>query len=133
MNWEATLSGNNVIPPVSTSASGEARIRLVENDVLHFEIRVVGITTADDARLYFGLFGENGVARATLCEPCSVTNGMLAAGRILPQGTTPAALINNLRTFGTYIEIRSGGTGLLRGQLRNEASVNAENALPLSP
>ena len=117
-DWEAALSGSSVIPPVSTTASGEARLWLDQNDDLHFVVRVVGVTAADDARLYFGPPNENGVPRATLCEPCSAFKGVLASGGIQPQGTTPAALLTQVRVYGTYIEIRSGGAALLRGQIR---------------
>ena len=132
-DWEAVLTGNNVVPPASTTASGTARLWLDGSDALHFVIGVAGMTTADDARLYGGPPNQNGTPFVTFCGPCTVTNGILAAGRVRPQGITQGDLLNLVRTYGTYIEIRNGGAGLLRGQVRNIATVEARSASPLSP
>ncbi len=120
-DWEAVLSGSNVIPPASTTASGEARFWLDENNAVHYAISVVGVTTVEDARLYSGAPNEVGTPRSTFCAPCTVNGGMLAAGRLQPQGTTMEALLTQMRAFGTYVEIRDSGAGLLRGHVRNVA------------
>ena len=111
--FEAPLRGENVVPPVSTAATGAAHFFL-EGDRLYFAISVSGLNAADSARLYAASAGQNGSAQRTFCGPCASNGGMLAAGAMY----APDSLVTKIRSFGTYVEIRSGGAAMLRGQLR---------------
>jgi hypothetical protein len=117
--FEATLSGDQVVPPVSTSASGSATLRLNATETaLSYTIGVSGVSSAESAKLYTGTSLENGTARITLCAPCTTNSaGVLATGT----DTVTAAIITALRAFGAYIEIRTAAGPVLRGQLRVSA------------
>jgi hypothetical protein len=115
-SFEATLSGNNVVPPVATSASGSATFQLdADLSAAQYRVTVSNLLTADSASLYVGNAGMNGTARVTLCAPCTTTDaGVLAVG----SAPVSAAVVTAMRAFGTYVEIRTASGPVLRGQLR---------------
>ena len=115
-SFEAMLSGNNVVPPVTTTASGSARFNLNANTTaVTYTITVSNLTSADSAQLFVGSAGQNGTARITLCAPCVVSgSNVLATGTA---SVTPA-IVTSMRAFGTHLEIRTASGPVLRGQLR---------------
>ena len=119
--WEATLSGANVIPPVTTTASGSATLRL-NGTALDFTISVSNLVSADSARVYIGNVGQTGPVAVNLCGPCTPVGGVLATGTAT---TVPGVSLNQLltamRAFGAYLQVRDASGPVLRGQLRNTA------------
>jgi hypothetical protein len=114
--FEALLTGANVVPPVTTSASGSARLELVGNDAyIHYDLTVANLTDSSAARLHVGAVGANGPSRRLLCSPCRVVGANVVAG-----GTEPvdAAFVTQLSAFGAYLEITTAAGPVLRGQLR---------------
>ena len=118
--FEVTLTGQDVWPPVSTTASGTVALRL-HFAAIQFTIRVQNLTSADSARLYFGAVQTNGPAVMNLCAPCSVTDGVLASGMVVEPlpGRSYEQIVNMMRTFGAYVQVRDSLGPVLRGQVRN--------------
>ena len=118
-NFEATLTGIRVVPPVTTVASGSARVDLLRSSshgpyTMQYTISVTNISEAASAALYVGNSGTNGTPIVTLCSPCATS------GTGVTTGTAPvsAEVITAMRTFRTYLEIRTATGPQLRGQLR---------------
>lgn len=118
-DWEARLSGANVIPPVTTTASGTAQFHYGPSGrSLDYTVRVTDLPTAASAQLFVGTSLVNGAAVLTFCSPCVATAGRLAAGTIQLSRQMADSLLLHIRAFGTYLEIRTDTAAILRGQLR---------------
>ena len=64
--YDATLSGQNEVPPVETSATGEAEFTAPANDTIKYRINVTGIMNASAAHIHMAKEGENGEVIADL-------------------------------------------------------------------
>jgi hypothetical protein len=119
VSFEVTLTGDRVVPPVTTMASGSARFDLIVNSsgepyAMRYSITVSNLTDAGSAAFYVGNSGTNGTPTVTLCSPCNTT------GAGVTGGTAPVSpeVVDAMRAFGTYVEVRTASGPVLRGQLR---------------
>ena len=100
-DFAATLSGANVVPPVTTTATGSVQIAIVADTYLVFRVAVNGLDSATVARIHAGAAGQTDTALATVFVAVPCRN---AAGQ--PINTTSPAC-------------RTGYTGqLIEGQLK---------------
>lgn len=127
----ATLSGANELPnPVSTSATGTAEFRLLENGTLSYTLNVAAITEVTmahihgpaDATMNAGvivwLYPVGATAPGT---PTGLVNGQLAQGVITPAGVAVGmdSLLVLMRRGNAYVNVhtRTRGAGEIRGQI----------------
>jgi CHRD domain len=95
-NFAATLTGKDMVPPVSTSATGTAEFHINENGSLCYQVRVNNINGVLGAHIGT----KNGTELADLINPYAVVN---------TQQVYPTGPVNGLLTSG---EIKVGLSGL---------------------
>lgn len=142
--FQATLSGDQEVPAVSTTASGIANLTLNDAQTrLEINIQISGLdldglqtpgTTSDDvtgAHIHAAPAGDNGGVVFGFIGPNNDLNGDLvidaAAGTIFSgwdlnegNGTTLAAQLSNLLSDGLYINFHTPANtgGEIRGQIQ---------------
>ncbi|MBK8979984.1 MAG: CHRD domain-containing protein [Planctomycetes bacterium] len=109
-DYRADLDGRQQVPPVNTTASGTACLRLNPDRTLSYRVSTSGLAGVA-AHIHLGNVGQNG----------SVVFA-LSGGPTLYQGTTPAltsAQITTLRAGGYYVNVHTAANpgGEIRGQL----------------
>jgi hypothetical protein len=111
-HFASALDGAQVVPPVATSASGTASIRLNEPDgVLVYDLETAGIASATAARARLGAAGSNGPVVFTLVGApghwCGVSPFLTLAD------------VAAVKSGGMYLEIASAAFpgGEVRGQI----------------
>jgi hypothetical protein len=115
-DFTAALTGDQVIPPVSTTASGSADFHLNQGPTaVDYSITLLNLPSAESASLHVGTTTQNRTASLTLCAPCSTT---IANVRVTGTASVSAALVTSMRAFGTYVEVRTASGPVLRGQVR---------------
>jgi hypothetical protein len=129
----ASLSGENEVPSVKTSASGEIwlKIKLAEDNIL-YNLNVTNIQKVTAAHIHSGTQGENGPIVVTLFKsdtPTQSINGVLAKGNITSSilegplsGKTLSDLISLIHNGEAYVNVHTEQypNGEIRGQLSNE-------------
>ena len=128
--WEATLSGGQETPPVTTTASGTARFEVDSDgdDHIHFEITVDNITNLTVGHIHFGAVGVPGPIIVSLISntpPVSGNEdfeGEIEVGDIMQNNngiTTLAQLRLAMSAGQTYVNLHTtqNPTGEIRGQL----------------
>lgn len=61
LNYNATLTGNQQVPPVKTNGIGNASFELFDNNkTLHYQINVLDVPKITGIHIYQGKSGENG-------------------------------------------------------------------------
>jgi CHRD domain len=147
--YDAPLSGENEVPPVQTSATGEGEFTPVENDTIKYRVNVTGISNASAAHIHMGKEGVNGdVIVDLLGTPTSkdkdTAYGMIFRGNLTDaslkgemQGKTLNDLIAAMDSGDTYVNVHTAANpdGEIRGQIVNsegaggaEASTNSTNS-----
>ena len=130
------LSGFNEVPAVSSTGSGEMRLRIDKNnDVIHYELSYEDLegTTTTGAHIHLGQAGVNGGVIAHLCggdkPACTPTSGSfegtIEAQNILgPAGQGIAAMefaevVRAIRAGVVYANVHSNKHpgGEIRGQI----------------
>ncbi len=111
------LSGNNISPPVSTSATGACILRLTGDNVLYSNVTVNGLETADMltlAHIHRGAAGTNGDVRVSLCASAG-DFGLVKVSTPLPD-----SVVDMLLNASMYVNVHSmlHASGLIRGQIR---------------
>jgi hypothetical protein len=131
--YDAPLSGENEVPPVQTSATGEAEFTVLENDTIKYRVNVTGISNASAAHIHMGKEGENGDPVIDLLgTPTSkdkVTSyGMIFRGNLSDaglkgpmQGKTLNDLVAAMDSGDTYVNVHTAANpnGEVRGQIVN--------------
>ena len=141
--YDAALSGENEVPPVQTSATGEAEFTIPANDTMKYRVNVTGISNASAAHIHQGKEGENGEVVADLLKtPTSkdkdTAYGMIFRGNLSDSslkgpmlGKTIGDLAAAMDAGDTYVNVHTTAhpDGEIRGQLVNsdkpEASTNS--------
>jgi hypothetical protein len=114
---DIVLSGSNEVPPVTTTASGVAILRLTNDKVLYSKVMVNNLESNDTltvSHIHPGAAGTNGPPLIFLCS--SITDfGVLKISSPLPD-----AQYNQLLTDPMYVNAHSKRhpAGLVRGQIR---------------
>jgi hypothetical protein len=135
--FKAQLSGENEVPPVTTTADGKVKIK-VKNDVIKSEINVTGISDITGAHIYSGNKSENGEPIVDLMKSGNKSESdgrIIIQGEIDPsdfegsmEGKTLTDLQSAMSTEGTYVNILTPDhpNGEIRGQVKLSGS-NATN------
>jgi hypothetical protein len=145
--YKGQLSGQNEVPPVETSATGEAEFTVPANETMKYRVNVTGISNATAAHIHSGTEGQNGDIVADLLNtPTSkdkdTAYGMIFRGNISDsslkgpmQGKTLDDLAAAMDSGQTYVNVHTPEhpDGEVRGQLSNvdkpgAGSTNATNA-----
>ena len=124
--FEATLSGANEVPPVSTTATGSATLT-VEGSEIVYRVDVVGLENVLVSHIHVGAEGENGPVRMNLCgvppdsPACSTeTTGVLVEGSNgVTQDITFDSLVSAIRAGNAYVNVHTTQNtgGEIRGQI----------------
>ena len=125
-NLTAHLSGGEEVPPVDTSAVGQAIFK-VRGDTLEYKLILANIADVVAAHIHCAPFGVNGPVGVTLFAGAPVSkSGILAQGPILaPDGgnvcgwADVADVIDALLSGDTYVNVHTLANlgGEVRGQI----------------
>lgn len=134
--FASVLSGSNEVPPVSTTASGNATFTAIGDTAIAYTITVSGLSGVTMAHIHAAGAGVNGGVVAWLLPPNGTApqaasgpvNGVLATGRITAawirgiSGAAPISLDSLkalMRNGNAYVNIHTSthGGGELRGQI----------------
>jgi CHRD domain len=141
--YKAPLSGKDEVPPVESSATGEAEFTKVANDTMKYRVNMTGISNASAAHIHQGKAGENGdIVVDLLNTPTSkgkdTAYGMIFRGNISDsslkgpmQGKTLSDLATAMESGDTYVNVHTAAhkDGEIRGQLSlTEKPAGAKNA-----
>lgn len=126
--FTATLSGDQEVPPVTSSAKGWAWVNPSEESVW-FEVNVTGIDKVTAAHIHNAKSGENGDVVVTLFKSDSPTepkDGTLAEGNFTAadlegpmKGKALSDLATAMKNGETYVNVHTEANknGEIRGQL----------------
>lgn len=125
---DVTLVGTNQVPPVTTTATGTAAIRLTTNLMLYSKVTVNNLESNDAitvAHIHSGDVGVNGDILITLCSNA----GDFGVNKLQTLSGDMTALLMN---SNTYVNAHSTvhPTGVVRGQLSNAVSTPNPNPNP---
>lgn len=113
---DLSLSGNNEVPSVTTTATGTCILRMTEDKKLYSKITVTGIESNDTLRvahIHKAAAGVNGPVRVSLASSIDEFG-------ILKITTLADSVFNMVKSEPMYVNAHSKlrGGGLVRGQLR---------------
>lgn len=130
-DFDATLNGSGVVPPVTTTATGTAVVTIdASSTELGYKVTVNNLSDITDASIHLAPSGENGeVVLALYPGPVKPGpfSGTLAEGtfRIADfkgplAGEPMSRMLSVLRAGSTYVQVNTGSFpgGEVRGQLR---------------
>jgi hypothetical protein len=131
--YDAELGGQNEVPPVQTSATGEAEFTVPANDTMKYRVNITGIMNASGAHIHMAKEGENGEIIADLLNtPTSkdkdTAYGMIFRGNLSDsslkgamQGKTLDDLAAAMDSGDTYVNVHTAENpnGEIRGQIAN--------------
>lgn len=131
--YRAPLSGQNEVPPVETSATGEGEFTVPANGTIKYKVNVTGISNATGAHIHMAKAGENGDVIADLLRtPTSkdkdTAYGMIFRGNLTDsslKGTMEGKTIDDLAAAmdsgETYVNVHTTEhpDGEIRGQISN--------------
>jgi hypothetical protein len=134
-NFRTSLSGQQEVPPVDTSARGQATFRSSSDGTsLQFQLVVANIQNVTQAHIHLGESGVNGPVVAWLYPPAPPAQlisggfqGVLSAGEIRtddlvgPLGGQPLQTLLAQMAAGTaYVNVHTSQVpaGEIRGQIR---------------
>jgi hypothetical protein len=140
--YEAQLSGQDEVPAVETSATGEAKFTIPANDTIKFKVNVTGISNASAAHIHMGKAGENGkpivdLLNAPESKDKDTAYGMIFRGNITDsiltgpmQGKTLDDLAAAMDSGDTYVNVHTSEhpDGEIRGQLSNTDKEQSGNS-----
>jgi hypothetical protein len=111
--FEAALSGENEVPPRSTTATGTATLT-VEGSAIAYRVDVVNLENVLFSHIHVGTEAENGPVRMDLCgvpptPACATTgSGVLVEGS---NGTTKDitfdSLVSAIRAGNAYVNVHT--------------------------
>ena len=142
-NFVAHLSGDEEVPPVDTSAQGQAIFHLFDTEELLYKLIVANIEGVTQAHIHCGVEGVNGPVVVFLFGliPDGVdANGVLAQGTLTNSDVIPRPdsalcpggvanfdqLIAKMRSGETYANVHTLANpgGEIRGQIRTAGPDN---------
>lgn len=134
--FTTSLSGNQEVPPNTSTAKGWAWFKPIGNAVW-YEVNVTGIDKATRAHIHGAMAGENGDPIANL-QITATTNGSFAQGNITPSdltgslaGKSISDLVSKMQGGETYVNVHSEANpnGEIRGQISSMAN-NVSSEIP---
>ena len=131
--YDAPLSGENEVPAVQTSATGEGEFTAPANGTMKYRVNITGISNASAAHIHMAKAGENGDVIADLLNtPTSkdkdTAYGMIFRGNLSDaslkgpmQGKTLDDLAAAMDSGDVYVNVHTAENpdGEIRGQLSN--------------
>jgi hypothetical protein len=133
--YDATLSGQNEVPPVETDATGEAEFTQLKNDTMKYKVQVnsTGGFNASAAHIHMGKEGENGEVVIDLLNTPTSKDKVTAYGIIFRgnlsdsglkgpmQGKTLGDLAAAMDSGDAYVNVHTAEhpNGEVRGQIAN--------------
>jgi hypothetical protein len=110
------MTGNNEVPPVNTTATGTAYLRLTDGDTLFSKVVVNDLESGDTliaAHVHPGAAGVNGSVLIPLC-------GGTADFGVTKKIPLTSAMVSSLLTDEVYVNAHttSHPSGIIRGQIR---------------
>lgn len=132
--YKAPLSGQNEVPAVESSATGEGEFKAPANGTIGYKVNITGISNASAAHIHLAKAGENGDVVADLLHtPTSkdkdTAYGMIFRGNLTDsslkgpmQGKTIDDLAAAMDSGETYVNVHTTEhpDGEIRGQITNE-------------
>lgn len=132
--YKAPLSGQNEVPAVESSATGEGEFKAPVNGTIGYKVNITGISNASAAHIHLAKAGENGDVIADLLHtPTSkdkdTAYGMIFRGNLTDsslkgqmQGKTIDDLAAAMDSGETYVNVHTTEhpDGEIRGQITNE-------------
>ena len=140
--FKVDLVGAQEVPPVTTDASGEARVRLRDDDSLRFKLEVCDIVDVTQSHIHVGPTGFNGPVAVFLfgpafADPLTVDGcERIAKGELGPADLVPNPAVSDwdefleaFRNGNTYVNVHTEDipTGEIRGQLSHADELGAES------
>ena len=143
-NFAATLTGKDMQPPVSTSASGTAKFSVDPNGTLSYEVdanninQVIGVPLmqkngtilAELLNVYANTGFSQGYNRQQAAIPTGPINGKLTAGVLTGNqlfgplfGKNITDLVSSIKSGGVYVAIRT--TSHQQGEIRGQITASA--------
>jgi hypothetical protein len=139
--FNAILTGDSEVPPVTTNATGSAEIELNdEGDEMSYNIGVENIEGVTMAHIHQAASGENGPPVVWLfnaTEPNDVEEGTLSDGTFTAedfvgplQGQNMSDLVDAMESGQTYVNVHteSNPPGEIRGTIDLGSSSSAEDS-----
>ncbi|MEP6577092.1 MAG: CHRD domain-containing protein [Nitrososphaerota archaeon] len=133
--FNASMSGNNEVPPVDTKATGQTTFRTANNDTtIKYKVNITGFSDATGAMVHTGKAGANGDVIVDLLQGSKKNPtklGMLIRGNITDssltgpmKGKTLADLISAIKNGDTYVNVHTSShpNGEIRGQIESGGS-----------
>ena len=131
--YDAPLSGQNEVPPVESSATGEAEFAVPANATTKYKVNVTGIFNASSAHIHMAKAGENGDVIADLLDPATSKHkdkpyGMIFRGNLTDsslkgpmEGKTLDDLAAAMDSGDVYVNVHTAEhpDGEIRGQISN--------------
>jgi hypothetical protein len=114
-DFTATLTGDEEVPPVPSTATGTADLS-VNDDQITYTVNVTGLANAVVAHIHIAAEGVNGPVRLNLCgtgapqPPCVSGTGVLATGTngtIVDGAISFDSLVSAMRTGGAYVNVHT--------------------------
>lgn len=143
----ATLSGNQVVPPVITNATGRATFKHPDSTIMNYKVNITGIMRPNGIGLHEGKIGSNGELIVNLMKQANnqttasglIITGSFTASDLLGQmhGKTILDLVSVMKKDETYISVDTekypkgeirGQLELANSQLPTEAGLNQTNS-----
>lgn len=143
----ATLSGNQVVPPVITNATGRATFKHPDSTTMNYKVNITGIMRPSGIGLHEGKIGSNGELIVNLMKQANnqttasglIITGSFTASDLLGQmhGKTILDLVSVMKKDETYISVDTekylkgeirGQLELANSQLPTEAGLNQTNS-----
>ena len=128
--FKAKLKGQNEVPPVTTSATGDGKFR-VKGDIITSNINITGITNVTGAHIHAGLKGQNGEPVVDLLKTGKQTKtngGVIIKGKINAsdlQGPMVGKTLQNLTVSMSneevYVNVHTSDhpNGEIRAQIKD--------------
>lgn len=137
VRYQATLSGQNEVPPVTTNATGSATFEVVNDSTISYRLNATGITNVTMAHIHAGAAGVNGsivvwlfpVGGSAPANPPVTPNttpwvtGQFTRSQIRGIGSNPPMSMDSLRrlmsTGNAYANVHTSANtgGEIRGQI----------------
>ncbi len=141
----ASLSGDQVVPPVSTNATGHATFKHPNGSTMNYKLNITGITHPKGIRIHVGKMGSNGEVIVDLMKQAkeqmtnvgmTITGSFTAPDLIGPmQGKSILDLVSSMKSGDTYVSVdtEKHPAGEIRGQieLANSPSLNVTNSMEI--
>ena len=134
--FKAKLEGENVVPPVSITTEGKAKLKVKESSI-KFKLNITGITDATAIHIHQGKAGQNGEPVVDLLangNKITKQNRVFVNGSIVDsnligsmKGETLSDLVSSMNDGNNYVDVhtQANPNGEIRGQLEVSGSSNA--------